>query len=150
MNNDLQGSLKQKRQQNAQLLDKVPRKASLKHVLRVNKLVAMLNKRGLRMFQNIHKLAEWGLDKGCLTGKFPDPMPVVPDWYVVPSFAIDTDQEQTQITEGEFIFSPKTNELRRQARSQIQSQRSQGCQCQARRLARSTGQQHGHSDETFG
>jgi hypothetical protein len=86
----------------------VPRRASQQHVLRVNRFLGMMNAgRGLRQFQNVAKLREWNLADGCQTGKFPEPMPQIPEDYVVDSVAICTDQEQTQSTGGEFILKPE-------------------------------------------
>ena len=111
MKNDHQASLKRKREENQKLVRTVPRKASLKHVLRVNHFVSMLNTDGLRMFRNIDKLKDWGLHEGCLTGKFPAPMPRIPVDWVPASLSVCTDQEQTQITGGEFIFGEKPDGL---------------------------------------
>ena len=111
MKNDHQASLKRKREENQKLVRTVPRKASLKHVLRVNHYVSMLNTDGLRMFRNIDKLKDWGLHEGCQTGKFPEPMPRIPAHWVPASLSVCTDQEQTQVTGGEFIFGEKPDGL---------------------------------------
>ena len=63
--------------------------------------------RGLRQFQNVHKLEEWGLKVGCQTGKFPEPMPQIPADFELDSVAVCTDQLQEQITGGEFIVKPE-------------------------------------------
>ena len=77
-------------------------------MLKVNKYLGMMNGgRGLRQFQNVHKLEEWGLKVGCQTGKFPEPMPQIPADFELDSVAVCTDQEQTQITGGEFIVKPE-------------------------------------------
>ena len=103
----MQASLREKRKTNQKFVKYVPRKASRKFVARVNRFVEMLNPRGLRLFQNVHKLTELNLKKGCETGKFPEPLPTIPPEIVVESFACASDQEQTQITGGEFIFGDK-------------------------------------------
>ena len=46
-----------------------------------------------------------------MTGKFPEPMPTIPEDYIVESISVCTDQEQTQITGGEFIFKPEPEGL---------------------------------------
>ena len=103
----MQASLREKRKTNQKFVKYVPRKASRKFVVRVNRFVQMINPRGLRLFQNVHKLTELNLKKGCETGKFPEPLPTIPPELVVESFACASDQEQTQITGGEFIFGDK-------------------------------------------
>lgn len=104
----LQGSLIKKRKANKALVHTIPRRASQQHVLRVNRYLGMLNKgRGLRQFQNVAKLQELNLADGCKTGKFPDPMPPIPEDYIVGSVSMCSDQEQTQITGGEFILKPE-------------------------------------------
>ncbi len=103
-----QATLPQKRKKNRELLPNVERRASKQHVLRVNRYLGMLNYgRGLRQFQNIGKLHEWNLAVGCQTGKFPVPMPRMDKEYEPDSMSICSDQEQTQITGGEFIFKPE-------------------------------------------
>ena len=107
-----QVSLQKKRKANKALVHKVVRRASQQYVLRVNRLVSMMNSgRGLRQFQNVAKLREWNLADGCQTGKFPDPMPQIPEDFEVDSVAMATDQEQTQITGGEFILKPEPEGL---------------------------------------
>ena len=44
---------------------------------------------------------------GCLSGKFPEPMPAIPSDLVVECPTVCTDLEQTQVTGGEFIFTPE-------------------------------------------
>jgi hypothetical protein len=60
---------------------------------------------GLEMFQNVGKLEALGLLEGCQTGKFPDRLPEITcgDEPEVLTFA--TDQEQTQVTGGEFVLT---------------------------------------------
>ena len=58
------------------------------------------------MFRNVHELSASGLKLGCETGKFPEPMPEMPETKVK-SLAICTDEEQSQITGGEYIFGVK-------------------------------------------
>jgi hypothetical protein len=65
----------------------------------------------LRAFQNVGTLREWKLDIGCQTGKFPEPMPRMKKGYLVDSMALCTDQDQTQITGGEFILRPEPEGL---------------------------------------
>ena len=60
---------------------------------------------GLELFQNTSKLEKLNLLDGCRTGRFPDPVPALPEDLVVECFTVCTDQEQTQITGGEFIFA---------------------------------------------
>ena len=57
------------------------------------------------MFQNMDKLKAMNLATGCKTGKLPNPMTVIPDDVVVECLVFCTDQEQTQITGGEFILT---------------------------------------------
>ena len=56
--------------------------------------------------QNVSRLKSLILFNGCLSGNFPDPMPAVPSDLVVECLSVCTDQEQTQVTGGEFIFAP--------------------------------------------
>ena len=108
----LQVSVQKKRKANSKLVHKVVRRQSQQHVLRVNRYLGMMNNgRGLRQFQNVAKLREWNLADGCQTGKFPEPMPRIPEDYVVDSVAVCTDQEQTQITGGDFVFKPEPDGL---------------------------------------
>lgn len=108
----LQGSLPKKRKTNSKLVHRVERRASQQHVLRVNRYLGMMNsEQGLRAFQNVGTLRDWNLDIGCLTGKFPEPMPHMEKGYCVHSVALCTDQEQSQITGGEFIFRPEPEGL---------------------------------------
>jgi hypothetical protein len=108
----LQASLAQKRKASGKLVHKVVRRASQQHVLRVNRYLGMMNSgRGLRQFQNVKKLRDLNLDVGCQTGKFPEPMPPIPEGHSVDSVAVCTDQESSQITGGEFIFRPEPNGL---------------------------------------
>ena len=58
------------------------------------------------MFQNVGKISEIGLSLGCQTGKFLDELPPISQ-DVVSSMTVCTDQEQSQITGGEFIFAPE-------------------------------------------
>ena len=103
-----QATLPQKRKKNRELLPNVERRASKQHVLRVNRYLGMLNSGlGLRQFQNIAKLHKWNLAVGCQTGKFPVPMPHMDKDYEPDSMSICSDQEQTQITGGEFMFKPE-------------------------------------------
>ena len=62
---------------------------------------------GLELFKNVHRLKEMNLFNGCLSGKFPEPMPAIPSDLVVECLTVCTDQEQTQVTGGEFIFTPE-------------------------------------------
>lgn len=101
----MQASLQTKRKQNAKLFKPPPRLASRKYVLRLNKFLEAYNDSGLVFFRNSEKLDTANLMHGCRTGKFPEPMPSLPADLVVESLAIATDQEQTQITGGEFVFS---------------------------------------------
>ena len=71
----------------------------------------MNSDQGLRPFQNVDSLRKWNLADGCQTGKFPDPMPSIPEDYCVHSVSICSDQEQTQVTGGEFIFRPEPEGL---------------------------------------
>jgi len=61
---------------------------------------------GLELFQNASKLEKLNLLDGCRTGRFPDPMPALPADLAVECLTVCTDQEQTQVTGGEFIFAP--------------------------------------------
>jgi hypothetical protein len=99
--------LPEKRAANKQHVKYVPRKASKQFVVRVNRYIQMLNPKGLRLFQNVHKLRELNLKVGCETGTFPEPLPAIPSELVVESFTCCNDQEQLQITGGEFIFGDK-------------------------------------------
>ena len=56
------------------------------------------------------KLPGMGLSLGCQTGKFPDEFPPISQ-DVVSSVTVCTDQEQSQITGGEFIFAPEPQGL---------------------------------------
>ncbi len=85
----------------------VPHKASKKIVLRVGRFLDLLGLNGLRQFRNVGKLEEWGLRTGYLTREFPESMPKIPSDYVVDSLAVCTDQEQLQITVGDFIHKPE-------------------------------------------
>ena len=95
-----QASLQAKRAANQKLLKPEPRGASLKHILRLHKLMDMYASSGLQMFQNIDKLASLNLRIGCQTGKWPDPMPMIPTDLVVACLCVATDEEQYQITAG--------------------------------------------------
>ena len=61
--------------------------------------------RGLEMFQNMDKLKALKLDVGSRTGKLPNPMFDIPGDVVVECLVFCTDQEQSQITGGEFILT---------------------------------------------
>ena len=100
----VQASLSKKRKENEKLMSRIPRKASKHHALRVDRYVGMLNPLGLRTFQNLQKLKDLNLHDGCQTGKFPMPMPQIPSDFEVSSIAVATDQEQSEVTGGEFIF----------------------------------------------
>ena len=102
-----QASLQAKRAANQKWLKPEPRVASLKHILRLHKLMDMYAPSGLQMFQNIDKLASLNLRTGCETGKWPDPMPTIPADLVVACLCVATDEEQYQITAGEFITASK-------------------------------------------
>ena len=71
----------------------------------------MYNDEGLKPFDNLDKLAATSLLIGCETGKFPDPMPAIPMELAIEVFSMCTDQEQVQITGGEFLFTPKPQGL---------------------------------------
>jgi len=98
-------SVAQKRKKNALLFQTVPRQASQQHVLRVDRYIEMYADVGLELFQNTSQLEKLNLLDGCRTGRFPDPVPALPDDLVVQCLTVCTDQEQTQITGGEFIFA---------------------------------------------
>ena len=101
-----QGNVKEKRDKFKKLAAaETSRQASKKHVLRVDKICEVVCGEGLEKFQNLQQLAELGLLEGARTGKFADPLPRLPEGLVVKSLSICTDQEQTQITGGEFIFA---------------------------------------------
>ena len=97
----------QKRKINAKLFKPLPRQASHQHVLRVDRYIEMFADVGLELFQNVHRLKEMNLFNGCLSGEFPEPMPAIPSDLVVECLTVCTDQEQTQVTGGEFIFTPE-------------------------------------------
>ena len=99
-------TLTQKRKKNSALFKPLPRQASHQHVLRVDRYIEMYADVGLELFQNVSRLKSLNLFDGCLTGNFPDPMPAVPSDLVVECLTVCTDQEQTQVTGGEFIFAP--------------------------------------------
>ena len=86
---------------------KEARKESKKHVAKINRFVSMLHPLGLRRFRNVELLRAMNLKVGCETGTFPTPMPPIPDDLELHSFSVCTDQEQSQITGGEFIFGDK-------------------------------------------
>ena len=90
-----------------EMLKPEPRVASLKHILRLHKLMDMYASSGLQMLQNIDKLASLNLRIGCETGKWPDPMPTIPADLVVACLCVATDEEHYQITAGEFITANK-------------------------------------------
>ena len=71
----------------------------------------VLDPQGLKRFQNKDHLDTLGLREGCMTGKFPEPMPKIPADLEVASLSVCTDQEQTQITGGEYIFKPEPEGL---------------------------------------
>ena len=96
----------QKRKKNTALFKPLPRQSSHQHVLRVDRYIEMYADVGLECFQNVSRLKTLNLFNGCLTGNFPDPMPAVPSDLVVECLTVCTDQEQTQVTGGEFIFAP--------------------------------------------
>ena len=93
-------TLAQKRKRNAKLFKPLPRQASHQHVLRVDRYIEMFADVGLELFQNVHRLKEMNLFNGCLSGKFPEPMPAIPSDLVVECLTVCTDQEQTQVTGG--------------------------------------------------
>lgn len=101
-------SVKQKRDANKKLMTKSPRAASRKHVLRLDRYVHLYHKNGgLEQFQNRDKLTAFDLLQGALTGKFPvGDKPEIPDSLRIECFVQCTDQEQSQITGGEFMLSP--------------------------------------------
>ena len=102
-----QASLQAKRAANQKLLKPEARVASLKHILRLHRYMEMYASSGLQMFQNSDKLASLNLRIGCETGKWPDPMPTIPADLVVACLCVATDEEQYQITAGEFITASK-------------------------------------------
>ena len=102
-----QASLQAKRAANQKLLKPEPRGASLNHILRLHRYMEMYASSGLQMFQNSDKLASLNLRTGCQTGKWPDPMPMIPTDLVVACLCVATDEEQYQITAGEFITANK-------------------------------------------
>ena len=106
-----QASLQAKRAANQKLLKPEPRVASLKHILRLHRMMEMYASSGLQMFQNSDKLASLNLRIGCETGKWPDPMPTIPADLVVACLCVATDEEQYQITAGEFITANKPGGL---------------------------------------
>ena len=57
------------------------------------------------MFQNMDKLKALKLDIGSRTGNLPNPMLDIPADVVVECLVFCTDQEQSQITGGEFILT---------------------------------------------
>ena len=107
----LQASLKAKRAANQKSLKPEARVASLKHILRLHRYMDMYASSGLQMFQNSDKLESLNLRIGCETGRWPDPMPRIPADMVVACLCVATDEEQYQITAGEFITASKPEGL---------------------------------------
>ena len=107
----LQASLKAKRAANQKSLQPESRVASLKHILRLHRYMDMYASSGLQMFQNSDKLESLNLRIGCETGRWPDPMPRVPSDLVVACLCVATDEEQYQVTAGEFITANKPGGL---------------------------------------
>ena len=99
----LQASLKAKRAANQKLIKPEPRAASLKHILRLHRYMDMYASSGLQMLQSSDMLERLNLRTGCETGRWPDPMPMIPADLVVACLCVATDEEQYQITAGEFI-----------------------------------------------
>ena len=83
-----------------------PRAANHKHVARLHRYVEMYCDRGLDMFQNVHTLRDLNLLEGCKTGKFRTLLPNTRDDIDVECIAFCTDQEQCQLTGGEFVLTP--------------------------------------------
>ena len=84
-----------------------PRGASLKHILRLHRYMDIYADAGFQMFQNIDKLEILDLLTGCRTGRWPAAMPEIPADLVVECLCVSTDEEQSQITGGEFITANK-------------------------------------------
>ena len=108
---EAKASLHVKRKENNKLFEAKPRGASHKFILRVDRFVEMYKGHGLERYDNLATLAAISLLKGCETGKFPEPLPAIPAGVDFESFSFATDQEQSQITGGEFILTPKPQGL---------------------------------------
>ncbi len=82
-----------KRKEVKALTKRVPRVATQKFVLRLDRFVEMYaaNSQGLEMFQNSGKLEALGLLEGCRTGRFPDPLPEIPADFEPDVIAFATD-----------------------------------------------------------
>ena len=63
---------------------------------------------GLELFLNTSQLEKLNLLDGCQTGRFPDPVPALPEDLVAQCLTVCTDQEQTQITGGELISAARS------------------------------------------
>ena len=59
------------------------------------------------MFQHSDKLESVNLRIGCEAGRWPDPLPRIPADLVVACLCVATDEEQYQITAGDFITAPQ-------------------------------------------
>ena len=95
----------EKRKKNARLFQALPRQATHQHVLRIDRYIEMYADIGLELFHNTSRLEKLNLLGGCSTGRFPDPIPALPDDLVVECLTVCTDQEQYQITGGDFMFA---------------------------------------------
>ena len=87
-----QVSVAAKRKKNAALFKASPRQATHQHVLRVDRYIEMYNEVGLELFRNASQLEKLGLLDGCRTGRFPDPVPALPEDLVVECLTLCSDQ----------------------------------------------------------